>query len=455
MNENPGSFRDPSGRVYETGDGVFRSINAVYKPHFEKLLASGLYKSLVDKGLLLPFTETPQRIEGAWKTIEVERIPFIGYPYEWGFHQLKDASLLTLKIQQEALRHEMILKDASAYNVQFFKGKPIFIDLASFETYVEGMPWNAYRQYISHFMGPLLLMASKDIRHGLQYRNFLDGIPVDYVSRNLPRRTWLSPSTLINVHLHAGMLKKHESTEHETKVTIRPIPLKSQFNMVDGLLAATEGIKNPSLSTEWGNYYEHTNYDSESFRRKGEILEKICASLKPKKACDLGANLGEFSRIFAKHAGIVISPDIDPVAVDKNYVLTRKNKEANIYPLIQDLCNPSPAIGWMNRERPSFLERARCDLAAGLAIIHHLCIGNNLPLEFVAEMFWSIAPNAILEFVPKEDGQVKRLLSVREDIFPQYDLDHCRTAFEKYYSRCESYPIEGTCRTILYFTERR
>lgn len=460
IQQNPGSFRDPSGFVFEEEGRIYRSINESYRPHFEKMIQSDLYRHLVEKRRLLPFQESSKTIEDAWKTVEVEKLPFISYPYEWSFHQLKDAAILTLQVHLESLKHGMSLKDASAYNVQFFKGKPIFIDLLSFETYVEGTPWIAYRQYISHFLGPLLLMSYTDIRHGMLLTNYLDGLPIDYVAANLPWRTRFKPSIFINIHLHAKLLKKHESTkgrnaERQTENNVKPMPLKSQINMIEGLLEMTKAVKSPMLSTEWGDYYNDTNYDDASFQEKGRIIESICERVRPKIACDLGANLGEFSRVFAKHAQHVLSPDIDPVAVDRNYRLVQKNKETNIFPFLQNLCNPSPGIGWMNEERSPFLERARCDLAAGLAVIHHLCIGNNLPLEHVARMFHTLAPNAILEFVPKEDSQVQRLLSSREDIFPDYDLEHCQKAFELYYGKCEAFPIAGTCRTILFLSERR
>jgi hypothetical protein len=297
-------------------------------------------------------------------------------------------------------------------------------------------------------------MAKNDLRHGIQLRNFLDGFPVDYIAHNLPWRSRLSPSVFVNIYLHAKLLKQYESTKEQKDKSVKRVSLKAMNNMIEGLFAMTQAVKNPSVATEWGDYYNDTNYDDASFREKGTLIEKICKETNPKFVCDLGANLGEFSRIFAKNAGIVISPDIDPVAVNKNYILVRKNKETNIYPVVQDLCNPSPGIGWMNTERSAFFDRAKCDLAAGLALIHHLCIGNNLPLEHVARMFRSLSQKVIVEFVPKEDSQVKRLLSSREDIFPQYDLEHCREAFNRHFERCDSFPIAGTCRTLLFFQVR-
>jgi ribosomal protein L11 methylase PrmA len=261
----------------------------------------------------------------------------------------------------------------------------------------------------------------------------------------------------LHIHMHAKMIKKYENTRgraEKVEVRNKRFNLSSHKTMAEGLFDATAGIKNPSQSTEWGDYYNDTNYDDAGFHEKKKIIENICTRVAPRIACDFGANLGEFSRVLAKHAKIVLAPDIDPVAVERNYLLVKKNKEENIYPIVQDLCNPSPGIGWMNKERESFIDRAKCDLAAGLALIHHLCIGNNLPLDFVADMFATVSENIILEFVPKEDSQVQRLLSSREDIFPDYDLERCISAFARHYRNCERFPIPGSTRTVLFFSNQ-
>jgi len=457
MERNTGSFRDPSGYVFEKDGFILRSVNSIYKDHFETFVQSGLYQHLVESGSLLQFKESEHSVDGAWKTLKIEKLPFISYPYEWSFQQLKDVALLTLRIQKAALDYGMILKDATAYNVQFCKGKPIFIDLLSFEKYQDGTPWNAYRQYISHFYAPLLLMSKVDIRYGTLLRNFLDGFPIDFASQSLPWQTRWSPTIQLHVHLHAKMIKKYENTQGRSeKVEVRNkrFSLVSHKTMAEGLFDATADIKSPSQTTEWGDYYNDTNYNDVGFQEKKKIIEEICVRVAPRVACDFGANLGEFSRIFAKHAEVVLSPDIDPVAVERNYLLVKNNKETNIYPVIQDLCNPSPGIGWRNLERNSFIDRTKCDLAAGLALIHHLCIGNNLPLDFVADLFASVADNVILEFVPKEDSQVQRLLSSREDIFPGYDLERCIQSFGRYFRSCERFAITDSTRTILFFSER-
>ena len=124
-------------------------------------------KQLITREWLVPHTEITeyhQDLPPDKIIIKPERIPFISYPYEWSFSQLKDAARLTLQIQKFALEKGLSLKDCSAYNIQFFRGRPILIDTLSFERYREGEPWAAYRQFCQHFLAPLALISYTDVR---------------------------------------------------------------------------------------------------------------------------------------------------------------------------------------------------------------------------------------------------------------------------------------------------
>ena len=264
MKRLAGSFRDPSGFVYEKNGTFCRAIFPSYQRHFDKFIKSGLYEKLLERKLIIPFFDIPSDFDGTWKTIRMDRIPFISYPYEWSFDQLKDAALSTLNIQLEALDHGMSLKDASAYNIQFWRGTPVLIDQLSFECHENSNAWNAYRQFVMHFFGPLTLMAKADTRHALQLRNFIDGLPIDYISESLPILTWLNPSIFCHIHLHARMQKKYSDTKDKkiehARVQIKETSVKvgNPKNLVHSLKAAVEKLRLPSIETEWGNYYVET-----------------------------------------------------------------------------------------------------------------------------------------------------------------------------------------------------
>lgn len=169
----------------------------------------------------------------------------------------------------------------------------------------------------------------------------------------------------------------------------------------------------------------------------------------PNSVWDLGANVGRYSHIAARHAERVISWDIDPSCVESHFLACRENNAGNVLPLWLDLTNPTPGIGWHNVERASMLERRSADLVLALGLIHHLAISNNVPLAMIAELFGELGENLIVEFIPKSDSQVEKLLSTREDVFPDYTIEGFRAAFGEYYSIAEEREIPDTQRTIF------
>lgn len=447
------SFRDPSGYVYAGNGKIIRAVNECYAPHYTRMRDSGFLDAVWERGWMVRFAEegTPS-LPGAWKTLDTEAVPFVSFPYEWSFSQLKAAALLTLDIQAEALEHDLVLKDASAYNVQFIGARPVFIDILSLETYKEGTPWVAYAQFCRHFLAPLLLMAKVDINGGLLLRNFIDGLPLDMTSAMLPWKTKFSPAIQLHIHLHAKMQKKHADTrESADKASKIKISKKTVQNLAQGLRALVEKLHLPPTSTTWGDYYSDTNYSEGAFSAKHEIVAAMLEKLKPDTVLDMGANTGEFSRLAREHASLVLAADMDPLAVERHYEMLVKNEIEGVLPLVIDLSNPSPALGWHNTERPSFIDSCKVDTVMALALIHHLCIGNNVSLDMAARFFAELGHSLILEFVPKEDSQVRRLLATREDIFSEYDLENAVGAFSQYYECSEIMPIPGSLRNMVLF----
>ncbi len=349
----PGSFRDPSGFLFYQDGSIYRQINiASYKEDYDHLMDSGLYNALIDEALLIPHTEV--KIEGAetdiaYKIIQPEKIQFLSYPYEWCFSQLKDAALTTLKIQKKAFDFGMCLKDSSAYNIQFRKCKPILIDTLSFEMYNEGQPWIAYRQFCQHFLAPLALMSYKDIRLSQLLRIYIDGVPLDLTSSLLPFRTSFKFSVLSHINLHAKSQKHFADKAIDTSG--RKMKRISLLGLIDNLESAVSKLKWQAQDTEWGDYYEDTNYSEEALRCKKQIIAEFLDKISPETVWDLGGNVGLFSRIASNRGIRTVSFDIDPVAVEENYLKCVKNGETNILPLLLDLANPSPSIGWENQER--------------------------------------------------------------------------------------------------------
>ncbi len=419
------------------------------------MISSGLYDALCAKNYMVQHEEAdvePYSASNFYKAIRPDRIPFVSYPYEWCFSQLKDAALLTLEIQKTALDHGMILKDASAYNIQFKEGRPVLIDTLSFEEYREGTPWVAYRQFCQHFLAPLALMAKTDIRVAHLLKCYIDGIPLDLASRLLPLSSRLSISTLMHIHLHARSIKKHEDSRvKRKKPSIGKFSLLALIDSLSGLIASLEW---KPAGTEWGDYYDDTNYTENDFEFKRAVIERYMSEIDPSVVWDFGGNNGHLTRIAVNKGVSCLCFDIDPAAVEKNYRTARKEKEKNILPIVFDLTNPSPGLGWGNTERRPISERGHADVVLALALIHHLCIGSNVPLADVSEYFALHGDHLIVEFVPKEDSQTQRLLSSREDVFADYNQENFEKQFSKHYEINERIKVGETCRH-LYLMEVR
>lgn len=430
----PSSFKDPSGFLFFYNNELYRQVNNSYKDNYDHLIESGLYEKLVDKKLLLPHEEIENsnisNNADVYKIIKPQKISFISYPYEWCFSEFKQAALTTLEIQKISFEYGMTLKDASVYNVQFFKCKPIFIDTLSFEKYSEGQFWKPYRQFCQHFLAPLALISHKDVRLNQLMRIYIDGIPLDLASNLLGKGTRFSFSLLSHIHMHAKSQKHYE--DKQVQVKQKKLGKNSFIGLIESLYSGVKKLNWKPEKTEWGEYYSDTNYSEVSFNKKKEIISKAIDDIKPDTVWDLGANRGIFSRISSEKNIETISFDIDPIAVEKNFLEIIEKDEKNILPLILDLTNPSPGLGWENLERSSFMQRGPADVVFALALIHHLAISNNLPFYKIVTFFEKICNNLIIEFIPKSDSQVQRLLATREDVFNQYTIEN----FEKEFGKC-------------------
>jgi len=451
------SFRDPSGFIFNRDGEIFRQVNNSYQKEFDKLVSSGLYDDLIAQGRLVRHTETsepPADNSLVYKVIRPEPIPFISYPYEWSFSQLKDAALLTLAVTKSAIDKGMILKDASAYNIQFVDGSPVLIDTLSFGLYKEGKPWEAYRQFCQHFLAPLALAALVDIRLVQLLRVYIDGIPLDLASELLPQKTRIGLSGLaLHIHMHARMQKQFADNTTATSTAVS-LGKASLLNLINGLEKTVASLKWEPKGTEWGDYYNVTNYSDNALKLKGDIVGGMIEQANPKTVWDLGANNGLFSREASKRGIETIASDIDPAAVEKNYLAVKQYGEKHLLPLVIDLTNPSASIGWAHQERESLLARGPVELVMALALIHHLAISNNVPLEKVAEFLASAGNWAIVEFVPKSDSQVKRLLATRKDIFDSYTEAGFEKAFDGYFKLVTKVPLQGSERTLYLFTKK-
>ena len=441
--QHPSSFRDPSGFVFEAAGKLYRQINSSYAENYELLMQSGLYKKLTEKGLLVSHEETDfngSAAEDGYKTIIPQYIPFISYPYEWCFEQLQDAGLLSLEILRTAIDHEMILKDATPYNIQLLFGKPVFIDTLSFEKYDERKPWIAYRQFCECFLYPLLLASYTGLEVHRIFMAYPDGVPANAVAEALPLKSKFRLSNWLHVFLPASVKQTKEQAH-------------TQFNksklcrIIDHLQSSVESLKlHTSNKSIWDRYYEEEILNEEYLIRKKNLIMGMVRK-SDKNVLDLGCNRGLFSTLIAGTNRNIVAADDNAYSIAKLYKEVRQNNY-RILPICVDIMHPAGAGGFGNKERKSFTERMRFDLCLCLALVHHLCVGKNVPFEMIAAFLSTMTDHLIIEFVSKEDEKVQLLLAGRKDIFAKYDQRNFEAAFSQFYLFEETMQIEGSKRIV-------
>ena len=430
------SYRDNHGSVYFFKNKVLRSINPPAESNYLTLKKQNIYTDSVKNNFLIDFQEVeknnfPEQLKTCNIILESEMLPFISYPYEWTFDQLKDAALHHLDFQIFLLNKNCVLRDSSAFNVQFHKGKPIFIDILSLKHYEEGEYWIGYKQFCENFLNPLLLSHFKSIHHNDFFRGSIEGLETIKLNNLLSLQNKFSFNTFIHVVLQSSLLKKDIENPHYTrdkKKKLKKFKKKSYFFLLNQLKSWIKKLTFKKEKSIWGSYSKINTYNKKSLHEKETIIANFAKKFKPIKILDLGCNNGSFSKIALKNgAKDAVGVDFDYNAITEAYNLT-KNDNLNFLPLLMNLSDPSPNQGWKQNERKGFVERFKCNALIALALEHHLIIGKNIPIKDFVTWLVSLSQIGLLEFVPKDDQTVKDMLSTKEDIYKDYNEEN----FEKY-----------------------
>jgi ribosomal protein L11 methylase PrmA len=446
----PGSFRDPDSRVLIGPDAVYRVLSERGLADWEALASSTLFESQTAAGALvgtekLPPGEGPEGdgasalVTGAAAILRHDRIPFVSYPYEWTFGMLKDAAALELDLLLASLDEGLILKDASPYNVQFRGSRPVFVDVGSFERLREGEPWAGYRQFCMMFLFPLLLQAHKDIPFQPWMRGSIDGItPTEAAAVLSSQRDRFRKGVFAHVRLHARLERRYEARKGgEVKQELK----KARFstNLIKGnalrLRKLIDKLHWKAGETAWTDYRGTCTYTDADAEAKQAFVRQAVEATGPGLVWDMGANDGAYSRIAAERADYVLAFDLDHATVDALYRSLKEEGNEKILPLVSNLADPSPGLGWRGRERRPLEERGTPDLVLGLALIHHVCITANVPVSEFVDYLRSLDSNLVIEFVKREDPMAERLMSGKaEGTHPDYELSNFERLLEGRFS---------------------
>jgi ribosomal protein L11 methylase PrmA len=460
LGPDAGSYRDPRGRVFVAEDRVLRTVAPSAAADFEFVRSTGVLPSLIAEGLVIAEEQVePSQLssgfEDARYVLQHPKLPFISYPYEWCFTALKRAALFHLDIQIRCLEQDVALSDASAYNIQFLGPQPIFIDSLSFRRYHEGEFWVGHKQFCEQFLNPLLLRALLGVPHNAWYRGGLEGIPTAEVSRLLPLRRKLSWNVLTNVVMQASFQRAATGGPDANIPAGSRFPRRAMQRMLLRLHKWISALEPADRDrTVWRDYAPHTSYAADEADRKRALVAEFAASVRPRMIWDIGCNRGDYAKAALEAgAGYAVGFDSDQGALEAAFMRSQRENLA-LLPLILDLGNPSPSQGWAERERRGLSERASADAILALALVHHLAIGRNVPLDEVVAWLVGLAPHGVIEFVPKSDPMVQRLLRLREDIFDDYSEEVFLKHLDARAEVVRTVDVSATGRRLFWFARR-
>jgi len=459
----PGSYRDANGRIFYFRDGIYRGLSEKSFDDWKKLSSTNLFSRSVEEGKIVGTelvdpknSSIPGEFVRNWAAIlKHQTIPFISYPYEWSFNMLKDAALLHIELLTGALDEEMILKDSSSFNVQWLGTSPIFIDITSFAKLSPGEAWVGYRQFCQLFLYPLLLQSYKDVNYHPWLRGDIDGIAPVQMLNLMSIRDFFRPGILAHVFLLAKMQKTYGDSNMDVRTELRNAGFGKDLikNNVKRIQKLVRNLEWKCSKSEWSHYMNAHGYSELDISWKVGFVRDVLRTRNWRLVWDIGCNTGSISKIAAKNAEFVVAMDSDHLAVDMLYRSLKEERIENLLPLVMNIVDSSPSLGWRGKERKTLSGRGNPDLIICFALIHHIVIGANIPLREFVQWLADFHASILIEFVTKDDPMVRKLLWNKEDQCHDYDVTH----FEKYLKehfiiRCQKV-LESKTRT-LYFAER-
>jgi hypothetical protein len=468
LNFEAGSYRDREGRVFygESGE-VCRALSPRALADWQAVRGTRFFQQAMADGRVVqtesidsPLLETESPERGWAGVLRHETIPFVSFPYEWTFGMLKDAALLHLELLQAALDEDVTLKDGTAYNVQFVGPRPVFIDVASFERFTPGQPWAGYRQFCQTFLYPLFLQAYKNVAFHPFLRGCLAGISPGDCARLMSLRDLVRPGVLTHVCLHARLESERRVQQSNLQQALPRAGFDKSLikNNAAGLGRIIGRLSWTPPESKWSGYQDCNSYSENDRRRKAEFVRQAAAARPRELVWDLGCNRGEYSRIAAEHARHVVAMDSDHLAVERLYQSLkaegRTGSTGTILPLVNNVADPSPGLGWRGQERKSQPERGRPDLTLCLALVHHLCIDAGIPLGDLLSWLSALGTDLVIEFVDRDDSMVQILLRNRRDACDDYERGHFEHWLHEHFDVVRQERLESGTRTLYYAATR-
>ena len=454
-----GSFRDRNGRIFLKDGEVHRALSARALEEWQALSQTRFFPRLVGEGKIVATEQVsaggtlpPEELQAWSAVLWHERVPVVTYPYEWCFGMLKDAALLQVELLLAALDEDTILKDSSAFNFQWRGTSPVFIDVLSFERYLEGEPWVGYRQFCQFFLNPLMLQAYKDVAFHDWLRGNIDGIEPGRLNQLFSLRDRLRRGVLPHVYLHAKLQKSFGSTQTDIGKAMKSGGFQKEMvrQNVKRVGRLIERLEWKAARSEWSEYVEDNSYSGPDLEIKQEFVREVIAEKYRGTVWDCGCNTGQFSRLAAVNSDTVLALDSDHLSIERLYQTLKQTDNRTILPLVYDISQPSPGLGWAGSERLPLTERSSPDLVLCLALIHHVVISANIPLEEFVGWLESLDTEVVIEYVSKQDPMVEKLLLNKRDDYSDYEQEFFENCLARRFQVVRKVDLPSGTRALYY-----
>ena len=444
------SFKDYSARVFQQEGIYYRAITPEYQAEYEHLMTSGLYSELVQSKLLNPHQEVELSTEQeAYKILYPQQIDFLSLPFEWCYAQWRKVLLAYLEINLIALKYGLILKDATPYNFCLQGGKALLFDTSSFAFFKEPNYWIAYRQFCEEMLGPFALMHYRGMRWGRLMLASHQGLPLDFISQNLPRKSYLNLSCLLHLHLHAKSYQKPGAKKGNSQGFSQE-KLIEVFSMIKGIVQKWDTYH--QYPNYWSEYYDIDIETDEYLQDKQETVKAYLQSCNVKSVLDLGANTGKFSELACYYADRVIALEFDKKCVDYIEKTITETGNKKLHTLLGDLSQTSPDFGLLGKEHFSIFKRAKSDLVLVLALVHHLALSKLIPFELITDLVHEFSNRYVLiEFIEKSDRKVNQLLQTNPRYYPS--KEEFELIIQQKFTILQQKTLDKSVRT-LYLVEK-
>jgi SAM-dependent methyltransferase len=460
------TFRDPAGVLTLTEEHAIRFVRPEYVSEALKFLGSPLYVTWQERGDLVTTEVTDDLPSDSGLCLRHPRFFFPTYPWEWSPAQWLASAELTLDLCSEGLAGGYVLKDATPLNILFDGPRPVFVDVLSFDRSDPGSPvWLAYGQFVRTFLLPLVahhwlgwpLSATLLKRDGYEPEDIYAALP--RLRRYHPRLLW--PVTLPALLEKRASKSSADAAGNEVgKATaIQRKPQVALQVLRHSLATLKRQIRyvTPALSDSQWSQYQSTlgHYSSAEVEEKRRFVQHVLDISRPATVLDIGANTGTYSFLAAETGARVVSLDTDPAAIERLWRAASERK-LNVLPLVANIARPTPSVGWDNSESLSLLDRAtgKFDLVMMLAVIHHLILTEQIPLDRIASLCFRLARRWLLvEWVPPSDPMYRKLVRGREDLYGALNENDFGQAFHVYFETVEQCRLSNG-RTLFLLRRR-